>query len=102
MSKGNAAFLLLLLGIMFVWLGLTGRLGAVLAAIFEPSKLSQGNAADSSSADTGKIPTPEPNNPSFWLPNPFQGMPNLPNPGKIPTPEPNNPSFWLPNPFQGL
>lgn len=74
MKNGNAAFILLVLGTFLVWLGLTGRLGAVLAAIFEPSKLQQGDASDSSSANTGKIPTPEPNNPSFWLPNPFQGL----------------------------
>lgn len=35
----SAPFILLLFGVMFIWLGLTGRLGAVLAAIFEPSKL---------------------------------------------------------------
>lgn len=35
----GAPFILLLLGVAFIWLGLTGRLGAVLAAIFEPSKL---------------------------------------------------------------
>lgn len=74
MKSGNAAFILLLSGVFLVWLGLTGRLGAVLAAIFEPSKLSEGNASDSSSSNTGQIPTPEPNNPSFWLPNPFQGL----------------------------
>lgn len=37
----NTPFILLLLGISFIWLGLTGRLGAVLAAIFEPGNLAQ-------------------------------------------------------------
>lgn len=78
MKNGNAAFILLLMGIFLVWLGLTGRLGAVLAAIFEPSKLSQGDASDSSTArvqpgQPGWTPN-EPNNPSWILPNPFQGM----------------------------
>lgn len=36
-------FILLLFGVMFIWLGLTGRLGAVLAAIFEPTKLQSGS-----------------------------------------------------------
>lgn len=35
----SAPFVLLLLGVAFIWLGLTGRLGTVLAAIFEPAKL---------------------------------------------------------------
>lgn len=35
----NAPFILLFLGITFIWLGLTGRLGAVLAALFEPGAL---------------------------------------------------------------
>jgi hypothetical protein len=37
----NTPFILLLLGVSFIWLGLTGRLGAVLAAIFEPKSLTQ-------------------------------------------------------------
>lgn len=37
----NTPFLLLLLGLAFVWLGLTGRLGAMLAALFEPDVLTQ-------------------------------------------------------------
>lgn len=36
---GKTPFILLLFGLAIVWLGLTGRLGAVLAAIFEPTKL---------------------------------------------------------------
>lgn len=35
----SAPFILLILGLAFIWLGLTGRLGAVLAAIFEPQSL---------------------------------------------------------------
>lgn len=93
----NTPFILLILGVAFVWLGLTGRLGAVLAAIFEPQNLQKGSVHNT----VGTIPTPAPNNPSFWLPNPFQGIPGGSS-GSIPTPEPNNPSFWLPNPFQGL
>lgn len=46
----NTPFILLLLGVMFIWLGLTGRLGAVLAAIFEPGKLVQGGDGSGYSA----------------------------------------------------
>jgi hypothetical protein len=36
-------FILFLIGALLIWLGMTGRLGSVLAAIFEPTKLSQDN-----------------------------------------------------------
>lgn len=38
----NTPFILLFLGVMLVWLGLMGRFGVVLAAIFEPGKLVAG------------------------------------------------------------
>jgi hypothetical protein len=40
----STPFVLLLLGALLIWLGMTGRLGAVLAAIFEPTKLVQGDS----------------------------------------------------------
>lgn len=49
----NTPFILLILGIAFIWLGLTGRLGAVLAAIFEPSKLESVGGAPAAAKETG-------------------------------------------------
>lgn len=43
----NTPFILLILGVAFVWLGLTGRLGAVLAAIFQPDRLMDNGGAPS-------------------------------------------------------
>lgn len=80
----NIPFLLLLLGIVFIWLGLTGRLGAVLAAIFEPGKLtattSGGGAVspvvvppDSATPEEPTIPDTAPELPEF--PTPFDIIP---------------------------
>jgi hypothetical protein len=49
-------FLLLLLGIAFIWLGLTGRLGAVLAAVFTPGKLSDGSSASGAASGNSQGP----------------------------------------------
>lgn len=35
----DAPLILLVIGAVFIWAGLTGRLGAVLAAIFEPERM---------------------------------------------------------------
>lgn len=53
----NAPFILLLLGVSFIWLGLTGRLGAVLAAIFEPGNLAQTTGSGGTVAPV--VPAPE-------------------------------------------
>jgi hypothetical protein len=35
----DAPLILIILGVCLVWLGITGRLGAVLGAIFEPERM---------------------------------------------------------------
>lgn len=35
----DAALIFTILAIVFIWTGLTGRLGAVLGAVFEPSRM---------------------------------------------------------------